>query len=49
MLYQKLYDQLSAIEAIGVCRQGPGLNARGERVLRWLRARLRRIRERERA
>lgn len=39
MLWERLYSQLSAIEAIGVCRQGPGLNKRGERILRYLRRR----------
>ena len=42
MLYRRVYGQLTAIEAIGVGREGPGLNARGERVLRYLRRRLRR-------
>ena len=37
-LYQ-LYLQLLAIETLGACRQGPRLNRRGERILRWLRQR----------
>lgn len=40
--WENLYNVLSAIEAIGVCRQGPGLNAHGERVLRYLESRRRR-------
>jgi hypothetical protein len=35
----RLYLQLAAIESLGVCRQGPGLNRRGQRILRWLRHR----------
>lgn len=42
MHWQRLYEQLSAIETIGVGRQGPGLNHRGERLLRYLRTRWRR-------
>jgi hypothetical protein len=42
MLWQGLYSQLTAIETLGVCRQGPHLNERGARLLRYLRARLRR-------
>lgn len=38
-LVERLYNQLSAMEAIGVCRQGPGLNARGDRILKYLRQR----------
>lgn len=41
MLYAKIYSTLCAIEAIGVCRQGPHLNERGTRILRWLRNRRR--------
>jgi len=47
MPWQRLYDALRAREAIGVCRDGPGLNARGERVLHYLRQRERRRREAE--
>ena len=45
MLWEKLYRQLCAIEAIGVCRQGPHLNERGARLLRYLRRRRVRIDE----
>lgn len=41
-LWQRLYSQMTAIEAIGVCRQGPRLNARAQRVLNYMRARRRR-------
>lgn len=44
MAWEGLYSQLSAMEALGVGRQGPGLNTRGERVLRYLQRR--RCRER---
>ena len=44
MLWHRLFSQLSAIEVLGVCRVGNGLNARGERILNYLRLRLRRIR-----
>jgi hypothetical protein len=39
MLYEHLYNQLCAIEAIGVCRQGPHLSQRGQRLLGYLRTR----------
>lgn len=42
IVFKRLYSQLSAIEALGVGRDGPGLNPRGERILRYLRARDRR-------
>lgn len=41
-MFERIYDQLCAMEAIGVCRQGPHLNARGQRLLVWLRMRRRR-------
>lgn len=43
MCWARLYGQLTAIEAIGVCRQGPHLNERAARLLHYLRARLRRM------
>jgi hypothetical protein len=41
-LLNKLYSQLTAIETLGISREGPHLNARGARILRYLRARRRR-------
>lgn len=34
-----IYEMLSAKEALGVGREVPGLNGRGEKLLRWLRRR----------
>lgn len=39
MLWCKLYSALSAIEVLSVCKEGPPLNARGARMLRYLRKR----------
>lgn len=44
MHWEQLYNQLSAIEAIAVGRQGNPLSARAEQILRYLRSRLRRSR-----
>lgn len=41
-LFDRLYGQLSAIEVLSVTREGPALNARGELLLKYLRARRRR-------
>jgi len=38
----RLFDQLSAIDVLNVCHEGPPLNRRGERILRYLRRRRRR-------
>lgn len=45
--FQRLYGSLSAAEALAVCGDGPPLNRRGERTLRYLRRRLRRPAEKE--
>ena len=39
MLYQRVYSQLCAMEALSVGRAHPPLNTRGERMLSWLRKR----------
>lgn len=42
-LYDRLYSQLSAIECLSVGHGAPySMNRRGERILRYLRARRRR-------
>lgn len=47
MLWDRLYGQLSAIETLDVCHGSPRLNRRGERLLRYLRTRRRRERDRD--
>lgn len=38
-LFGRLYDTLRAVETLSVTGEHAPLNARGERLLRWLRAR----------
>lgn len=38
-LWGRLYSALSATEVLSVCRQGPFLNARGVRILGYLKRR----------
>jgi hypothetical protein len=42
-LWRRLYSQMTAIEAIGVCREGPRLNSRAQMLLNYLRRRRRRV------
>lgn len=42
MLWERLYSALTAVETLSVCGQHPPLNARGEKLLRYLRRRRKR-------